>query len=194
MKRILFVASSLSLLTANCAQQGCASTVGVFHFHWKQLIPTLPEKDLLLLIFVVIVVRRVQARWTAWIPMAPQVHVSLSCGSLRTQIPHHSGGVMVQKLVIMPRELMRMHENAYIREVFVLVDDVAQIDHDLIALILGGMRLRFAIIDRVYRGFEYPFFDDISQFLIDPSRVLTLQFRHNQSFCVSTSGWLGLVD
>jgi hypothetical protein len=103
--------------------------------------------------------------WTAWVVVAPYVHVAQACNTFVVETLDHLGCIEAHEHVVVPRALMGMHEDGRVREVIVVVNDVAEVDlrvelalelssnahvavayHSLAALVLGDLVLGIWIV------------------------------------------------
>src|SRR5947207_10344337 len=91
---------------------------------------------------------------TTWVEMTPQVHVSIAQNLLAAESSDHVDGARVHKIIVVPGDLMRVHEQRDITEIVVVVNNVSQIHHNLVSLIPRNSKLGIGVINGVDRGTE----------------------------------------
>lgn len=66
--------------------------------------------------------------WTAWVVVAPNVHVAQARDAFVVETLYHLGCVEAHEHVVVPCALMGMQEDGGVWEVIVVVNDVAEVD------------------------------------------------------------------
>ena len=63
---------------------------------------------------------------------------------------YHADGIRVKQLIVVPRILMGMHEHCSIVQAIVVVNDVCQIYHCLVAFVCRNGKVGCRVIDSIF--------------------------------------------
>ena len=103
---------------------------------------------------------------------------------LSAQSGNHFYGIMLQQLVVVPCDAMRVHEDVDVGQLVVVVNDVREIDHDFMPFVLRWMKLRRSVVYTIdCRVYVFV----VAEILMDPRYVLFFRFRDDNHFRISSS-------
>jgi hypothetical protein len=68
-------------------------------------------------------------------PITSEIHIPFSGYPVMVESREHLIGVEIEDGIVVPAELMRVHEDGDITKLVIVIDDVCQIYHDLVPFI-----------------------------------------------------------
>lgn len=125
-----------------------------------------------------------------WHPVATHVHVPVAEDTFRGEAFDHLRGVEIEEVVVVPGELVAVHEDTDVGEVFVEFYDVRQVGHDFVTLVLRWVVWCFGVVGHV---------DDLGEsgaqvVLIEPGDIVGLHPCHDEVACVLSCGRANWCD
>lgn len=121
---------------------------------------------------------------------AAQVHVASAHDIVGIELGYSEFGAVAEKGIVMPRCIMGMHEDGDVVQVVVVVDDVGEIWHQLMAFILDHKGVCLRVVHDVNGGLEARI---VCSKPVDPGCVFFFELCNDQPACVGVWWMFGLL-